>query len=402
MRRLLVLLGLLAAGLTGCGGGSGGGSGGIPVIHGGGSGGSGGNGGNGKASAPSTPQGLGFPGLATKNTTRVAGADPATDAAAVALAVFPSQAPSSRPGAVALADGGDWRAATAAAALMARPVRAPLLLADGGDLPSSTQAALKALDPKGAAVAGGGQVLAVGGAPDVPGRKVTRIGAKGSDPFALAAAVDRFVAAAQGRPSANVVVVASDRPDIGAPAAAWAAKSGDPVLFVTRTGVPAATAKALKAHAKPRIYALGPASAIGPQAIAALRKLGTVTRIAGADAVTNSIAFARFNDGRFGWGVTDPGHGVIIANARQPIAGIAASALAASGDYGPLLFTDQAAKLPPALEGFLVDIQPGYQKDPVRGVYNHGWLIGDAKAISLGVQTMIDQALEISPVNTRK
>jgi hypothetical protein len=48
---------------------------------------------------------------------------------------------------------------------------------------------------------------------------------------------------------------------------------------------------------------------------------------------------------------------------------------------------------------FLLDIQPGYEDDPVRGVYNHAWLIGDEQAITLDAQSRIDALLEISPVN---
>jgi hypothetical protein len=38
----------------------------------------------------------------------------------------------------------------------------------------------------------------------------------------------------------------------------------------------------------------------------------------------------------------------------------------------------------------------------VRGVYNHGWIIGDDKAISVGVQSQIDQLLEITRVAKSK
>ena len=48
-----------------------------------------------------------------------------------------------------------------------------------------------------------------------------------------------------------------------------------------------------------------------------------------------------------------------------------------------------------SLRGYLLDIQPGYQSDPVRGVYNHAWLIGDESAISVAVQTEIDELTEI-------
>jgi len=62
-------------------------------------------------SGTATPSGppLGFPIVATKNTTRVAGADPIADAAGVALATFPARTPESKPAAVILADVGDWR-----------------------------------------------------------------------------------------------------------------------------------------------------------------------------------------------------------------------------------------------------------------------------------------------------
>src|SRR4029453_5663629 len=53
---------------------------------------------------------LGFPGFATKNTTRVGGADPTADAAGVALAVFSGRAAAQRPRAVARGEADDWAA----------------------------------------------------------------------------------------------------------------------------------------------------------------------------------------------------------------------------------------------------------------------------------------------------
>jgi hypothetical protein len=37
----------------------------------------------------------------------------------------------------------------------------------------------------------------------------------------------------------------------------------------------------------------------------------------------------------------------------------------------------------------------------VRGVYNHGWIVGDESEISLAAQSQIDRLLEISPVNEK-
>ena len=184
------------------------------------------------------------------------------------------------------------------------------------------------------------------------------------------------------------------------PAAAWAAKSGEPVLYVTRDGVPPETERALKTHRKPKIYLLGPPGVISAKVEQKLKALGTVKRISGPDPVSNAIAFARFIDGPFGWGVVDPGHGLVFAHADRPLDAAAAAPLSATGKYGPLLLVSGGNQLPQPLVQYLLDIQPGYEKDPVRGVYNHGWLIGDAKALSPAVQTRIDALLEIIPVST--
>ena len=66
---------------------------------------------------------LGYPGFATNNTTRIGGSDPAANAAAAALAAFPSTTAEQRPAAVTVVGVEDWAGAIAAAVLMAEPVR---------------------------------------------------------------------------------------------------------------------------------------------------------------------------------------------------------------------------------------------------------------------------------------
>ncbi|MGZ6674856.1 MAG: hypothetical protein ACXVFM_21165, partial [Solirubrobacteraceae bacterium] len=53
-----------------------------------------------------------------------------------------------------------------------------------------------------------------------------------------------------------------------------------------------------------------------------------------------------------------------------------------------------------AVGQYLLDIQPGYTRDPVRGVYNHGWIVGDDRAISVATQARIDSLLEIKKAQT--
>ena len=337
---------------------------------------------------------LGFPVVATKNTTRVAGGDAIADAAAVALAVYPE----AKPKAVVLADLNDWRSGLAASVLMSAPLRAPVLFASGDRIPDATAAALDRLAPTGAKQAGGAQVIRVGTSAPVAGYKTADV--RGATPAAVAAALDRLQATATGAPSDVVLVASSDRPEYAMPLAGWAAKAGDPLLWVTRDAIPPETTAALRTHHKARIYVLGPPAAVSDAVLDRLGKLGTAKRIAGADPVSTAIAFARYSDAGFGWNVVDPGHGFVFVSTRRPQDAAAAAALSAAGTYGPLLLLTDAGVLPQPLQDYLLDVQPGYDKDPVRGVYNHGWIIGDESAIAAAVQARIDTLLEIQPVDT--
>jgi hypothetical protein len=341
---------------------------------------------------------LGLPFIATKNTTRVAGADPIANAAGAARAVFPSTSADTRPNAVALIDARDWRAGIAGAVLASTPMRAAILLSDGLKLPAASQDALKALQPTGAKSPGGVQLVRVGDVARPPGLRTTQIA--GADPFALARAIDAFQTSARGSPSSRVVVVSADEPAYAMPAAAWAAKAGDSVLFVRRDSVPAETQAAIKSHDQPHIYVLGPPSAVSESTLNELKRLGTVKRIGSEDPIDNAIDFARYSDPSFGWGVVDPGHGLVFARTDRPLDAAAAAPLSVSGSYGPLLVLTSATSLDAGLSQYLLDIQPGYTRDPVRGVYNHGWLIGDDRAISVATQARIDSLLEIKKAQT--
>jgi hypothetical protein len=395
--RPAILLALVVLLLAGCGGGD---------DDGGGDGSDGGASGGAEPQTPVLGQGgdeeqaateLGFPAFATRNTTRVGGADAIANAAAIAQAVFPSRSEDTRPQAVTLVDTTDWRVATSAAQLMATPLRAPILYTDRGELPAATEQALGRLIPTGAKKAGGAQVIKVGEAATAPGFKTTPV--EGADYAALAQAIDRLQSAAAGKPSRAVVVASAEQPGFAMPAAGWAAKSGDPVLWVTRDAIPPATRAAITSHKRPRIYVLGPESAVSAKVVKQLGELGDTRRVSGADPVANAIAFARFSDGSFGWNVVDPGHGLVFATTQRPLDAAAAAPLSASGTYGPLLLLTAANALPAPLQDYLLDIQPGYDRDPVRGVYNHGWLIGDESAVSVDVQARIDSLLEIQAVD---
>lgn len=364
-----------------------------------------------------TPQGearLSFPLIATKNTTRVAGADPVSDAAGVALAVYPSAAPGTHPGAVVLAPTDNWQAALAASVLMAPPIRAPVLLSGSSALPEPTAAALRQLAPTGSGAAGGARLIRVGHVPSLGGLRTASV--KGTDPYALAAGIDRFATAAQGSTSRDVVIASATHPAYAMPAAGWAAESGDPILFVGNDGVPAATRQALLGHQHAHIYVLGPPSVISAATVAQLRKYGTVKRVGSSDPAANSVTFAEYRDpacaygqpcahqpGSFGWAMRSPGHGYVLVNGNRPLDAAASAALSGSGDFGPQLVVDNASTLPRAVLNFFLDYAtPGYtQEGPTAAVYNHGWVIGDPGAISVPVQAEMDNLLQAVPQSSR-
>lgn len=351
-----------------------------------------------KGTAQNAAKDLGFPAFATKNTTRVAGADPVADAAAVAQIVYPSATPSTRPDAVSLVDAGDWRASLIAAPLNAPPLKAPVLFARGTTVPETTKQVLDKLRPRGSKAAAGAQVVRVGTSAKPGTLRTTDI--EDRDPFALAQKVDAFLTAAQGKPSSSVVLVTAEDPAFAAPAAAWAATSGDPILFTRKASVPPATIAAIKTHGKPKIYVLGPSTVITPKVTKQLKGLGKIIRTGGQNPISNSVEFARFADGDFGWGATTPGHGlVMIPRQADPATVGAVAPLSASGTFGPSLLLSSAFALDPTLGGYLKDIQPAFQRNAARGFYNHAWLIGDDNAARPGLQAQIDRSLETVPLS---
>ena len=343
---------------------------------------------------------LGFPSTATRNTIRIGGGDAAADAAGVAGALFPATGDADRPTAVALVEQDDWRSAIAASVLAGPPIGAPLLLSDGDELPTVTERTLARLAPRGSDLSRDAQVIRIG--PDVArpdGFKTAAV--KGADPFARAAAIDRFFSAARGRPSGDVVLYSGEEAEWAMPAAAWAARSGQAALPVRADSIPAPVLSALREHERPNVYLLGPERVISKRVADLLERRGlarAVNRVQGPTPVENAISFARYERGDFGWGVVVPGYNFTLASTIRPLDVAAAASLATRGVFAPLLLTDRVDELPEPLESYLLSVQPGYEDDPGEAVYNRAWILGDATAISIRQQAQLDAITELIPV----
>ena len=160
--------------------------------------------------------------------------------------------------------------------------------------------------------------------------------------------------------------------------------------------------RALREHERPNVFVLGPERVISQKVIDQLEKdrqlAASVERIDADTPVEGAIAFARYEKGDFGWGVVVPGYNFAVANLSRPLDAAAAAPLASRGLFAPLLLTDDAAKLPEALEEYLLSVQPGYEDDPGQAVYNRAWILGDDEAVSVDQQAQIDRIMELIPV----
>jgi hypothetical protein len=351
-----------------------------------------------EVAVPEETEDLGFPAFATKNTTRVAGADPIADAAAVALAVRPSTGGVPGPDAVTVVDESEWEAGVAAASLFAEPVGAPLLVTADDEVPELTDSAIRALGPEGSSRTAGRQAFVVGSAAPPDGLETLEV--EGESAAELAAGLADLRERLAGRPE-HLLLVSTEAPAFAMPAAAWAARSGDPVLFVDRDRVPGPTRKVLERNEDVPVYALGPTASISAKVFEEIDKLAPgAERIGAADPVASSVEFARFTSGSFGWNINDPGHGFVIANASRPLDAAVAAPLSGSGTWGPLLVTEDAGQVPDAMHGYLLDLKPGYEDDPTRALYNHIWLIGDTSALSVDLQAQLDEIAEVAPVTS--
>ncbi len=222
-------------------------------------------GGNDDESAPSTvvvkgndeTPAIAFPTFATRNTTRIGGPDATADAAAVALASYPTGGGVDGPSAVVLAPVESWQEALAATPLVADPVGAPILLSEPDAVPAITTEALDALKPRGLSGAQGAQVVTIGkvAAPT----DLVSLPIEGINETAIADQVDSQMTKLTGEkdPGALLVVSSTDAP-YAMPAASWAARSGDPILFADGDDVPANTLAVVKRHADTPIYVLDP------------------------------------------------------------------------------------------------------------------------------------------------
>lgn len=336
----------------------------------------------------------------TKNITRLNSNDPIETAVLVSQTIFPATHKENQPGTVILVPLDNWQVGLASSDLIHHPNNGPILFMNKDEIPQATMDEIKRLNPIGNSE--GTQVMVMGDANTnildaLDGYKVETI--DGTDPSEFAAQVDKKYAEVSGGEYPNSVIIVSSDDEaklFSLSATNWIAHMPEPVLFVSKDEIPDATIKSLKERKNANIYLLGPEAVISNQVENDLGEYGKVTRIEGKDAISTSIEFAKFKDKstKFGWGLTEPGHGVSFISTESPELAIAAAPFSHLGKHAPLIWLDKG-NLSETIYQFLASIKPTFKDDPTSGPYNHGFIIGTQKEIPFAIQGILDEKLEI-------
>ena len=343
----------------------------------------------------------GIPSSASRNTARIAADDPVEVSLAALLAAHPITGPGTPPVAVTIADSTRWQAAVAAASLSADPVGAPLMLVPSGELDESGRNVLAELSPAGAPVTRENQIFTIGTVSPPSGYRIGKV--VGTDPAEVAAETARLRSRLAATPPGAILIASSEAEEFAPPAASWAARSGDPVLFTSPDSVPKPTLEFLeeKANAKVPVFVLGSTEQVSAEVVKRLSKVSSqVERVSARTPVEMALEMARYSSGSFGWNLNDPGHGYMVARSDRPMDAIAATPLTTGGTWPALLLTDDQSKPPEPLLEYLLDVKPGYTTDPTRALYNHIWIIGDENLIDTDQQGLLDDAAELAKVET--
>lgn len=342
------------------------------------------------------------PWVASKNTTRINTDNVAEAAVLVSKTLWMATGEDNRPGGVILVNLDDWQTALASADLIHHPNNGPVLFVNQNDIPEVTLNELKRLKPTGAKMNNGIQVVLVGNFDQRVEDQVKGIGLKtdkitGGNPAAVAKAIDAYYADITGGFPTSVIVGSMDSREYTMPAVNWISHMPEPILYVTKEGIPQETIDALKKRGgKANIYILGPESVVSSNVQKQLAKFGKVARIEGSDPYKNAVAFAKYKDPStdFGWGITTPGHNFSFVSLDSPDLALAAAPFSHLGKHAPLLWTKKDS-MPDSVMSYVMSVQPKYNKSPTEGPYNHAWLTGNKDNLSAAAQGEIDSMLEI-------
>lgn len=341
--------------------------------------------------------------IVTKNTSRILGNNAEGISLSTACMIWPATEMGNRPKIALIAPSESWQVQLIAVDLIHHPSDGPLLITSKDKISDAVLSELTRLNPVGSS--DGTKVITVGMS-DTAGKQLTDKGykihqIKGDNIYKLAEDIDSYYASVGGGLPNSVIISSSEQLEYSIPAANWIAHMPEPLLYITKDTIPPETDSALrKRNGKANIYLLGPESVVDKNTETKLQTYGKVTRISGDTPYSNAIAFAKFKDSAtgFGWGITMPGHGLLLVSKSQVKECIPAAAFSHRGKHAPLLITD-SNNAPQELLNYLEQLKPHFQKEPTEGPYTHLFIAGDNPWISQEQQGNLDHLIEIEAAN---
>lgn len=331
----------------------------------------------------------------TKNITRLSGESTEEMSVTASQTIWPATHEANQPGTVILAEEDEWQHALAALTLVHHPNDGPLLLMEGG-LTEELVAEIERLSPLGNEE--GIEVLV---AADLSAEEEEMLegfetdNVYEEDPAQFAKEIEESFADIIGELPDSVIIgsMKEEHQTSSLLAGSWIAHMNESLLYVNEE-IPEATREALEARdGEANMYLLGNEDTVSAEVEEELGEFGNVVRIEGETPAELSIAFAEYQDDSFGWGIDEPGHGLVFASANEPQLAMPAMPLAHLGKHAPLIWVEEELEQPHA--DYLAKLKPSFEEVPMEGPYNHGYVIGGENTISFQTQGALDTLLEI-------
>ncbi|WP_338485216.1 cell wall-binding repeat-containing protein [Alkalicoccus halolimnae] len=335
----------------------------------------------------------------TKNITRLDAETPEAFSITASQTIWPATHEANQPGTIILADPEEWQETLAALTLVHHPNDGPLLLMEDG-LTEELMAEIERLAPLGND--NGVEILAAATLSEedeaqLEDYNVEQIEAE--DPAAFAKEVeDRFADTIDERPDGVLIGSMNEEHQASSMiAGSWIAHMNESLLYVDES-VPEATQEALEERdGEAEMYILGSEETISAEVEEELAEFGDVQRIEGESPAELSINFASYEDEEFGWGINEPGHGLVFASPEEAELALAGAPLAHLGKHAPMIWVE-GDELQQEHADYLAKLKPHFEDAPMEGPYNHGYILGGEEVISFQTQGIIDDKMEIQPL----
>ncbi|MDQ0253461.1 hypothetical protein J2S74_000833 [Evansella vedderi] len=309
-----------------------------------------------------------------------------------------------QPGTIMLAPYENWQLALASLNLVHHPNDGPLLFSDNGTIPEVIFNEIERLDPKGNV--NGIQIMVLGKLNDEELEKLADYEVQQiteDTPAAFAYEIDEIYTNLINNVPNSVIIGSMDdsAKEYTIPAGSWITHMDESLLYVSMDEIPEETIAALeKRGGNANIYVVGPESVVSGEVFDQLSQFGEVTRIGGETPAQVSIEFAKFKDEEtsFGWGVSNPGHGLVMVSTEIPELAITAAPFAHLGKHAPMVWLEDG-RFTEEMHVYLELLKPIFEHTPTEGPFNHAYLIGSEELVTHQTQGYLDEMLEIVPAN---